>query len=164
MPYKKTSLISILSLIVLLVGCNKQSFSTEKNSAENPNTKISQTKNQISDSKKVVEKLEVYYFHRTARCVSCKAIGKYTSQTMEQKFSKQIADGLIDFRELNVELPENKEIAKKFQASGSSLFINRIIGGKDNIEQDVNVWRLLGNEEKFKQYLESKINSYLGIK
>ncbi|MBU1164287.1 hypothetical protein KKA15_01855 [Patescibacteria group bacterium] len=118
--------------------------------------------NLMSSANQSVDKLEVYYFHRTARCYSCNTIGQYVRETMEQKYSEQIKDGVIDFRQLNVELPENKEIAKKFQASGSSLYINRIIDGQNNIEQDMNVWRLLKSEDQFKSYLENKIDSYLG--
>ena len=71
--------------------------------------------------------------------------------------------GQIDYREINVDLPENKEVARKFQASGSSLFINRIKDGQETIEQDTNIWRFLSDEAGFKSYLADKIKSYLGI-
>jgi len=145
-------LLAIFSFTI--TGCNGTTKNVNNN---NDHGNLMSTTNQSAD------KLEVYYFHRTARCYSCKTIGQYVRETMEQKYSEQIKDGIIDFREFNIELPENKEIAKKFQASGSSLFINRIIDGQNNIEQDINVWRLLNNENQFKVYLENKINSYLGI-
>lgn len=117
----------------------------------------------MSSAEIVADKLEVYYFHATARCYSCKTIGRYVKETMEQEFAEQIQKGRIDYREINVDLPENEEIARKFQASGSSLFINRIKDGQDNIEPDMDIWKLLGNEEKFKSHLENKINAYLGL-
>ncbi|MCK5591977.1 MAG: hypothetical protein KAI72_08485, partial [Candidatus Pacebacteria bacterium] len=83
-------------------------------------------------------------------------------ETMEQKFSQEIKNETIDFREINVDLPENKEIAVKFQASGSSLFVNAISDGQDNVSQDTNIWRLLNDEIKFKSYIENKINLFLG--
>ncbi len=154
------SLILLFFLLVVITGCNKQTSVTQNNNS----SKI----NNISDysmpsSKIFADRLEVYYFHRTARCYSCKIIEQYVKEIMEQRYGEQIKKGIIDFRELNVELSKNKEIAKKYQASGSSLFINRIINDKDNIEQDTNVWRLLNNETQFKNYLENKINSYLGM-
>jgi len=153
-------LIFLLLLLVIITGCNKQTSATQNN---NP-TKTNNINNySISSAEQVAEKLEVYYFHRTARCYSCKTVGQYIREVIEQKYSEQLKNGVIDFRELNVELPENKEISKKYQASGSSLFINRIINNGDNIEQDTNVWRLLNNEIQFKNYLENKINFYLGI-
>lgn len=145
---------------IIITQSNNENRSTSE--VSNINTQASNNY-PVSSVERVADKLEVYYFHRTARCYSCKTIGQYIRETMEQKYSEQIKNGIVDFREFNVELPENKEIAKKFRASGSSLFINRIIDGNDNIEQDTNVWRLLRNEIQFKSYLESKINSYLGI-
>lgn len=59
-------------------------------------------------------------------------------------------------------MPENKELAQKFQASGSALYLNAIKDGVDNIEQDIKVWSLVGNTAKFKDYLEGRINSLLG--
>src|SRR3989339_819534 len=91
------------------------------------------------------------------------AVEAVNNQEQTKKAVNQTNQTSIDFRELNVELPENKDIAKKYQASGSSLFINRVIDGNDNIEQDTNVWRLLSDEDKFKKYLEDKINTYLNI-
>lgn len=114
------------------------------------------------DTKNSVDKLEVYYFHRTQRCYSCSTISRYLRETMEQKFSQEIKNGTIDFREINVDLPENKEIVVKFQASGSSLFVNAISDGQDNVSQDTNIWRLLNDEIKFKSYIENKINLFLG--
>jgi hypothetical protein len=53
-------------------------------------------------------------------------------------------------------------LAQKFQASGSSLFINAIRDGKDNISEDLQVWRLTSNEEQFKSYLRNKLNTLFG--
>lgn len=148
----------LLFLLIIITGCNKQTSIIQNNNTNNTNQEV------ISKTNKVIsDKLEIYYFHRTARCYSCKTIGQYVREVVEEKYGEQIENKIIDFRELNVELPENKGIAIKYQASGSSLFINRIIDGKNNIEQDVNVWRLLNNEIQFKNYLENKINSYLGL-
>jgi hypothetical protein len=112
---------------------------------------------------KSAEKLEVYYFHRTARCFSCNTMSELADKLMADRYAQQVADGSIDFRKLNVDLPENKEIALKYKATGSSLYINRIIDGQDNIVQDVNVWRYLGDKNSFNNYLSAKIDSYLGI-
>lgn len=109
------------------------------------------------------DKLEVYYFHRSARCNSCNTMGEFARNLLNERYGEEIKNGKIVFEQLNVELPENKEIAKKFQASGSSLFINRIIDGEDNIEQDTAIWRALGSEESFNKHLGDKIDSYLGM-
>lgn len=117
---------------------------------------------QSSSVKNSVDKIEIYYFHRTQRCYSCNILSQYAQETIEQKFSEEIKGGKIEFREVNVDLPENKNTALKFQASGSSLFINAIKDGQDNISQDTNVWRLLNNRSQFENHLANRINSLLG--
>ena len=108
-----------------------------------------------------VDKVEVFLFHNTQRCVSCINIGKYTKQTIDNNFSEELASGKIIFREINIDLPENYQLAEKFEAAGSSLYINTIRGDKDYIEQDLTVWRLVGDEIKFEKYLKDKIDNIL---
>ena len=151
---KKIIIPMLLLAALALSGCTQLSSAPSAGTADNL---------PMSSAETAAEKLEVYYFHRTARCYSCNALAQRTSSLINERYSRQVRDGKIDFRQLNVELPENKEIARKFKASGSSLFINRITGGQDNIEQDVNVWRLLNNEASFNKYLGDKIDSYLSL-
>lgn len=108
-----------------------------------------------------VDKIEVFLFHSTRRCVSCINIGKYTKQTIDNNFSEELNSGKIVFKEINIDLPENYQLSEKFQAAGSSLFINTIREGKDNINQDLTVWRLVGDEKNFESYLKEKIENIL---
>lgn len=107
------------------------------------------------------DKIEVFLFHATQRCTTCIAIGRLAGETVNEYFQPEIKDGKIEFKEINIDLPENKELATKFQASGSALFINAISNGQDNIAEDVNVWRLTQNETQFKNYLKEKIDNLL---
>ena len=120
------------------------------------NSEIAETKNV-----KPAEKLQVFLFHATQRCSSCIAIGKYAKETVEQKFPEELKSGKIEFREINIDLPENKELATKFGATGSVLFINPVIDGKDNIKEDTQVWRLVSNEQGFIDYLSGKIKNLI---
>lgn len=108
-----------------------------------------------------LDKIEVFLFHNTQRCISCVNIGKFAKKTIDDNFSEELNSGKIVFREINLDLPENYQLAEKFQASGSSLYVNTIIGGKDSIEQDLRVWRLVGNEAEFESYFKGKIENIL---
>jgi len=108
------------------------------------------------------DKVEVFLFHRTQRCTTCIAIGKLSGQTVEERFAQEVMGGKISFREVNIDDPQNKELAEKFKAGGSALFINAIRGGHDDIQEDANVWRLTGDKEAFKNYLAAKLNGLLG--
>lgn len=108
------------------------------------------------------EKVEVFLFHRTQRCATCVAIGKLSGQAVEEEFAGEVASGKVVFREINIDEPQNKALAGKFQASGSSLFINAVRDGKDNIREDMEVWRLTGDPEAFKKHIAGKLNVLLG--
>jgi len=127
-----------------------------------------QKKEQVNTNYSVIDiklpktdKIEVFLFHATQRCTSCINIGKFTKQTIDNNFSEELNSGKIVFREINIDLPENYELAEKFQASGSSFFINTIRSGKDYIEQDLKVWRLVGNEGEFESYFKERLENIL---
>ncbi|MFA6552707.1 MAG: nitrophenyl compound nitroreductase subunit ArsF family protein [Candidatus Paceibacterota bacterium] len=156
---KKTIIVIIAIAIIgtaflILKNGNK---STE---AQSQNNQI--VENQSKEEKQSAEKIQVFVFHATQRCYSCITIGKYAGETVSEYFQPELRDGKIEFREINVDLPENKDLAIKFQAGGSSLFINAITNGKDSISEDVTVWRLVNNEVQFKNYLRNKLNGLFG--
>lgn len=131
--------------------------------------KNSQTESSINNSSNEAEtvatkadKVEIFLFHATQRCPTCIAIGRLAGETINERFQEELKSGLVEFREVNIDLPENKALAQKFQAVGSALYINAIKDGADNIQQDVRVWSLVGNTAQFKDYLENKINNLLG--
>jgi hypothetical protein len=120
----------------------------------------------VADNQKnqSIEKVEVFLFHATQRCPTCIRIGQLAKATVEERFSEQLKSGKIDFKEINIDLPENRALAEKFKAAGSSLFINTIGNSQDDIKEDYTVWQLAsGDATKFKDYLSEKINTILGI-
>lgn len=107
------------------------------------------------------EKIEIFVFHATQRCISCINIGKYTKSVIEEKFPQELKSGKITFKEVNIDLPENFNMAKDYGVSGSALYINTIKDGQENHEEDTTVWRLVTNEAQMKSYLEAKIKKLL---
>ncbi|MFZ3054716.1 MAG: nitrophenyl compound nitroreductase subunit ArsF family protein [Minisyncoccales bacterium] len=150
----KKYIIAIVIFIVLVFGFILFGYGQKK---EQINTNYS-----VIDIKlPKADKIEVFLFHATQRCTSCINIGKFAKQTIDNNFSEELSSGKIVFREINIDLPENYQLAEKFQASGSALFVNTIRGGKDYIEQDLKVWRLVGDEGEFESYFKEKIANIL---
>lgn len=141
-----------LGILLVIIITNLNSTKTEEVSDNQP---------QFQAQKQSIDKVEVFVFHATRRCISCVTIGKYTGETVSEYFQSELKEGKIEFREINIDLLKNKELARKFQASGSSLFINAIHDGQDNINEDVQVWRLIQNETQFKSYLKNKLDDLL---
>jgi len=154
----------IIIIIVGIIIVGATLFVITKNNrpiaTQNQNNQV--TENQDREEKQKAEKVEVFVFHSTHRCASCVTMGKYAGETINEYFQPELRNGKIEFREINVDLPENKELANKFKAAGSSLFINAISDGKDNIAEDIKVWQLIFNEAQFKGYLKDKLNKLLG--
>ena len=140
------SLLLFFSAFVL-TGCTKQ--------ADNPEETASLTVGVSAD------KIEVVHFHATQQCWSCITVGEYALKTITEKFPEEYQNGTITFKDINAELPENSAIVAKYQARGSSLFINAITNGQDNIEEDTKVWRLVSDETQYLDYFETKLNSFL---
>jgi hypothetical protein len=124
--------------------------------------KPTEAQNQTQSNEPKADKVEVFVFHATQRCISCVTIGKFAGETVAEFFQPEMRDKKIEFREINIDLPENRDLAQKFQASGSALFINAIYDGQDHITEDTQVWRLTSNETQFKSYLKNKLNTLFG--
>lgn len=155
---KKTIFIPVLFVfLAVLSGCVQT-----KAIINNPTDDFVQNPAKISEDAPA-NRLEVFYFHRTARCQSCTTVENYVRDLIEGRFAEEVRSGLIDFRTLNIDLPENEALARKFKATGSALYLNKITDGRDNIEFYADVWRLFGNEQALKDQLEIKINSLLSF-
>lgn len=152
--------ITMLVLVGLIINelIPKSETSATETVSNEPTTT---TQEQEIPNIKKADKIEVVNFHATQRCVSCTALGKLSEKTITEKFSGEITNGKIVFKSVNVNLPENKEIVNLYQASGSSLYINAIKDGKNNIVQNIKVWYLLSDESAFSNYLETQLRSLL---
>lgn len=105
-----------------------------------------------------IEKIEVYHFHSTRQCYSCKTVGAYAEETINTYFQKELMSGKIIFNHINIDNPENKALSEKYGAIGSSLFIG-VYGknGEFSKQEDVNVWYKIDNKENFIDYLKGVI-------
>ena len=145
----------ILSIFVF-TGCTPNNNKPQSTGATETN------KVKASETKLTADKVQVFTFHSTARCATCIAIGKLSGEVVEEYYQPELRAGKIEVREINIDLPENKELATKFQASGSALKINAIYDGEDHINEDTTVWRLTSNPTQYKSYLKNKIDNLLG--
>lgn len=156
---KKIIVSEFMLLTIVLTGCSGQA------NFQNLENKESRTVSEQSETKEVskVDKIEIFDFHSSRRCVSCLGMERNTRATLEEFFQPELRDGKITFDSINIEDTDSRsiELTKKYQATGSSLFINVIRNGEDNIEQDANAWRFATQDEVFKKYFKEKITNLL---
>lgn len=69
----------------------------------------------------VSNKIEVYYFHYTRRCVTCNAVETVTKEAIAEMYPTQFKKGQIIFRSINLDEKKCEAIAKQCQAEGQQL-------------------------------------------
>lgn len=109
-----------------------------------------------------VEKIEIYHFHSTNQCVTCKTVGSNAESTVNTYFANELKSGKIVFAHINIDLAENKALVDKYEAKGSSLLIG--VYGKEGSfskQEDTNVWYKIGDKEDFMNYLKGVIEQKL---
>lgn len=118
-------------------------------------------KSDISIPHEDVEKVEVLYFHPRFRCVSCNAVEKFAREVTKDKFVKEMKDGKLVFKSLEIDDPKNKKLVDELGVTGSSLYIVASGDGKREHVEIKNVWLHWNNPEKCKNIISSELNRVL---
>jgi hypothetical protein len=143
-------LILILGIFVSMISGNSQDNEEKKG---DDNLKSQKKYENVS--------LEVYHFHGTNQCASCIAVGDLAEKTINTYFEEEIESGKIKFDHINAELPENYELAKKYEATGSSLWIGTYMDEEFHKEKNTRVWYKINDEQDYMTYLKGVIEKRL---
>jgi len=108
-----------------------------------------------STSSKDVD-VEVYYFHMTTRCVTCKTVESEARKNIEILYADQLKAGKISFTALNLEEPSGKTIGDKLGVNSQTLLI--VKGGQRiNITNEGFLYAV-SQPQKFAEVIKSKID------
>jgi hypothetical protein len=107
-------------------------------------------------------RVDIYYFHVTARTPVCQSIETEVKKTMDTYFSAQKSNGSLTLHVLNCEAPENKATAEKFLAYGTTLILLKTVQGKESNE-DITGWAFqrIKTPDLFRTELKAKIEKAL---
>ena len=107
--------------------------------------------------------VEVLYFHGKQRCVTCKAIEKYTKEVVNADLAELVKNGKLRFKEVDISTPEGETLAEKYRVSWSSLYVNKWKNGKEerNDMTRFGFQNARNNTSAFKKELKQKINQLL---
>ena len=104
-----------------------------------------------------------YYFHVSVRCVTCRTIEEYAKEALDQGFPKELKQGIVEWRPVNVQLLENRHFIKDYRLYTRSLVLVKVRDGKQtewrNLEK---VWELVGRKSDFLKYVRAHVSTYLG--
>lgn len=110
----------------------------------------------------VTDKVIVYYFHGNNRCSSCMTIERYTRESVEANFAKELKSGQIEFTSINVDLPANSHYVQDYKLFTKSVIVSHVMQGKEQRWKNLQkVWELLHKEADFKTYVKNETTAYL---
>lgn len=78
-----------------------------------------------------INRVEVIDFYGTHRCVTCEAIEANAKYTVEHLFADEVENGTVIFKTILVDDESNYDVAERFEATGTALFLNVIKDGKE---------------------------------
>ncbi len=99
--------------------------------------------------------LVVMYFHGKQRCATCNAIESKTKELLHENFADELASGKILLEIIDISLPENEEIANKYEVSWASLILDK--GRQIENLTDIGFGYAKNQPEVFKRKLNEKI-------
>ena len=104
----------------------------------------------------------VTYFHTTFRCPTCHRLEEYAHETVETAFARELEQGKVAFRVINVDDPENQHFIKDYKLYTKSLIVSEWKEGKEVRWKNLSdIWKLVRNREQYEQYVRSEIEDYL---
>ncbi len=107
-------------------------------------------------------KVIAYYFHVTVRCTTCRMIESYSREVVEQKFGADLAKGRLQYKLVNLQLPENRHFVKDYQLFTKSLVLVRFDkGGQAEYKVLNDTWELVGDKSAMQAYVEREVRDYL---
>ena len=135
---KKLILAGFIMLLISGASCNAQTEKKQTGSANAGND------------------VEVYYFHRTVRCVTCKTVEAEARKNVEMLYADQVKAGKISFTALNLEEATGKSMGEKLGINSQTLII--VKGDqKINITNEGFLYAV-SQPQKFTEVMKSKID------
>ena len=146
--FRKVQLFGLAAMLLLTIGLVSA-------------CKVPEPDNSSSLPPSISNGVEVVYFHRAQRCSGCIYAQNMTEYTLNTYFADELQSGKIVFMAVNLQDANNSAMVQKFGAYTSSLFLNDIKGGVDNISEVTDIWFVLGDNDKFVNVVKSAIEERL---
>lgn len=102
------------------------------------------------------ENIEVYYFHFTTRCTTCRTVESEAKKNVEILYADLVKSGKISFTALNLDEANGKEMGDKLGVSGQTLLI---VSGdqKINITNEGFLYAV-SKPDKFREIMKEKVD------
>ena len=103
-----------------------------------------------------------YYLHGDIRCSSCRRIEAFSKEALKKYFSKELSDGRLKIKVVNVENDENQHFIKDYALSFQTVILSRRVNGKEVAWRNLkDVWKYLGDKAAFFKYIKDETTAML---
>lgn len=106
--------------------------------------------------------VKVYYFHGNFRCTNCTNMEKWTKETIETCFKKELDEGKLAFEVINTETKGNEHFNKDYQLYTKAVVVTLVKDGKEaKCENLTKIWDFLRSKDRFCGYIQEGIARFL---
>lgn len=106
-----------------------------------------------------IPKIDVYYFHFTSRCTTCRTIEAQTKKNIEELYPALVKQGKVTFKSLNLDESSARPISEKLSVKAQTLLL---VSGEQRINITNEGFRYaVGQPEKFKEIIKEKMEGLL---
>jgi hypothetical protein len=103
----------------------------------------------------------VYFFHGTHRCTGCINAEKATLAVLNELYKDQQDEGIIAFQSVNIEEPQNKALAEKYQAAWNMLLFVPVGNETGKVELTEQAFAYGSDPEGLKPYIRAALDPML---
>ena len=104
----------------------------------------------------------VTYYYTSYRCPTCMKLETYSRQAIEGGFPAEIEEKKVVFRTLNLDKPENSSYVEAYKLVTKSLIVSLNRDGKEIKWKNLpDIWKLVGDQEKFEEYVRRETRRFL---
>jgi hypothetical protein len=106
-------------------------------------------------------KVLVYFFHGTHRCTGCINAEKATVAVLNELYKEQQDKGIIKFQSVNIEEPQNKLLAEKYQVAWNMLLFVPVSNETGKVELTEQAFAYGSDPEGLKPYIKAALDPML---
>ena len=169
MPIKPRMYYPLLAILLVGLACACGNPSpavtppTEEPSAPPAVTPPTEQPSESPETKTAPGRVDVVYFHRPRRCVTCLCFEERIRHVVKTYFQDEVDSGKLTLEVLNLGDEDNAAIVNKYGAFGPQLFVNTVRDGADRIRniEDIWSWGCTRNPEGFDEAVKSTIEQSL---
>jgi len=69
------------------------------------------------------QKIEMYYFHTSFRCATCRAVEAQSKEAFESLYADKFESGDASFQAVNIDEDENAALVDRYKIAGQTLLV-----------------------------------------